>query len=71
MYVCICHAVSEPELRAHIVDGAQTDEAIGDRCGAGTGCGMCLERIDDLIDEMLPGRCAHSPGCRATCGLAA
>ena len=57
MYVCICHAVPEPELRAHIAAGADTEEAVGDRCGAGTGCGMCLDRIADLIDEVLPGRC--------------
>lgn len=51
MYVCICHHVREREVRAVIRLGARTEEAVGDACGAGTGCGSCLDRICDLIDE--------------------
>jgi len=51
MYVCICHHVREREVRAVIRAGARTEEAVGDTCGAGTGCGSCLDRICDLIDE--------------------
>ncbi|GIE82335.1 hypothetical protein Aph02nite_82850 [Actinoplanes philippinensis] len=51
MYVCICHHVREREVRAVIRAGARTEEAVGDACGAGTGCGSCLDRICDLIEE--------------------
>jgi bacterioferritin-associated ferredoxin len=51
MYVCICARVRERELRAAIRAGADTEESVGDACGAGTGCGSCLDRICDLIDE--------------------
>lgn len=51
MYVCICSRVRECELRAAIRSGAHTEEAVGDACGAGTGCGTCLDRIGDLLDE--------------------
>ncbi|GAB1692300.1 bacterioferritin-associated ferredoxin [Krasilnikovia sp. M28-CT-15] len=51
MYVCICARVRECELRAVIRDGARDEEAVGDACGAGTGCGSCLDRIGDLIAE--------------------
>ena len=51
MYVCICARVRECELRAAIEDGARSEETVGDVCGAGTGCGTCLDRICDLIDE--------------------
>jgi bacterioferritin-associated ferredoxin len=52
MYVCICMRVRERELRAAIQRGARTEETVGDECdGAGTGCGTCLDRICDLIDE--------------------
>ena len=51
MYVCICHRVRECEVRAVIDRGARTEDAVGDECGAGTGCGTCLDRIGDLIDE--------------------
>ena len=51
MYVCICARVREHEVRKSIRRGARTEETVGDSCGAGTGCGACLERISDLIAE--------------------
>jgi bacterioferritin-associated ferredoxin len=51
MYICICHHVREREVRALVRTGARTEEAVGDACGAGTGCGSCLDRICDLIEE--------------------
>jgi bacterioferritin-associated ferredoxin len=49
VYVCICLAVTESDLRACIDDGARTVDEIGDACGAGTGCGSCLDRVDVLL----------------------
>jgi len=51
MYVCICTAVTDSEIRSCIAAGARTVEEVGDACEAGTGCGSCLERICELIDE--------------------
>jgi bacterioferritin-associated ferredoxin len=51
MYVCICSRVRERDVRAAILCGARTEESVGDACGAGTGCGSCLDRIGELIDE--------------------
>jgi bacterioferritin-associated ferredoxin len=51
VYVCICARVRESEVRDAIRCGARTEESVGDACGAGTGCGTCLDRIGDLIDE--------------------
>jgi bacterioferritin-associated ferredoxin len=51
MYVCICARVRESEVRAAVQRGARTEESVGRACGAGTGCGTCLDRICDLIDE--------------------
>jgi len=51
MYVCICHAVDEQELRSHIADGACTTRHIAQRSRAGTGCGMCVRRIACLLGE--------------------
>jgi bacterioferritin-associated ferredoxin len=45
MYACICFAVSDDELDDAISAGARTEEEVGDACGAGTGCGSCLDRI--------------------------
>ena len=54
MFVCICARVRECELRGAIQAGARTEEAIGDACGAGTGCGTCLDRVCELIDQESP-----------------
>ena len=51
MYTCICERVRESEVRTVIRDGAETEESVGEACGAGTGCGTCLDRICELIDE--------------------
>ena len=47
MYVCICYAVTETELAGVLAAGARSEEEVGDACGAGTGCGSCLDRICD------------------------
>jgi bacterioferritin-associated ferredoxin len=51
MYVCICTRAREHEVRTAIRAGARSEESVGDACGAGTGCGSCLDRICDLIDD--------------------
>jgi bacterioferritin-associated ferredoxin len=62
MYVCICARVRECELRAAIRSGACTEEAVGTACGAGTGCGSCLDRVGDVLleEQVGPGRAAVS-----------
>lgn len=49
MYVCMCFAVCDREIRSCAARGARTVEEIGDATGAGTGCGSCHERIDALL----------------------
>jgi bacterioferritin-associated ferredoxin len=58
MYVCICAAVSEPEVRECIRTGARTAEDIGNRCAAGTGCGSCVERLTRMLAEVVGERAA-------------
>jgi bacterioferritin-associated ferredoxin len=59
--VCICHPTSDRDLDAVIDDGARTLQEIGQRCGAGTGCGAC---VDDLRDRLV-SRGAN--GCPRDC----
>jgi bacterioferritin-associated ferredoxin len=49
MYVCICAAVTDAELRTCIAAGARTIDEIGEACGAGTGCGSCLGEVDVFL----------------------
>jgi bacterioferritin-associated ferredoxin len=54
LYVCICARVRECEVRTAIQLGARCEDTIGEACGAGTGCGSCLDRICDMIEEVSP-----------------
>lgn len=49
MIVCHCHQVSDREIRQAIDDGASSLEAIGNVCGAGSGCGGCASEIASLL----------------------
>ena len=51
MYVCICRAVTDAQVKAAIDAGAHTVEAVTKACCAGDDCGACHERIEDLIEE--------------------
>jgi len=51
MYICHCRAVSDRTIRAEIELGAIDEDDIGDRCGAGTRCGSCLDEIRRLCHE--------------------
>jgi bacterioferritin-associated ferredoxin len=62
MIVCLCHPASDRDIDAMIDDGARTVAEIGERCGAGTGCGGCVE---DLLDRLL-AKGAQS-GCPRDC----
>jgi bacterioferritin-associated ferredoxin len=46
VYVCICHGVTDAQIAA---TGATTLDEVGDRTGAGTGCGMCQYKIEDVL----------------------
>lgn len=48
--VCLCHAVRDRELDAAIAEGAETVEEVGEACGAGTGCGACVEEIEERLE---------------------
>ncbi|MCE9573049.1 MAG: (2Fe-2S)-binding protein [Deltaproteobacteria bacterium] len=56
MIVCSCFATSERDVDATIRDGADSVDAIGERCGAGTGCGACREELAE--------RLGTGPNCR-------
>ncbi|MGQ0632144.1 MAG: (2Fe-2S)-binding protein [Sporichthyaceae bacterium] len=55
MYVCICHAVSEDEILDAVSDGAQCTIDVMDATQAGSGCGSCLLRLGEVVDEALSG----------------
>ena len=49
MYVCICRAVTESDVRGCIAEGACTIKDVVSRSAAGTGCGTCVQKIASLL----------------------
>jgi bacterioferritin-associated ferredoxin len=49
VYACIS-AVTMTQVRECIRNGARTVDDIGDDCGAGTGCGTCVDRLITMLD---------------------
>jgi bacterioferritin-associated ferredoxin len=52
MYVCVCHGVTEDDVRGCVTDGACSAREIRRQCGMRPGCGSCVQRICALIEEM-------------------
>ena len=51
MYVCICQAVKDAEVRQAIAAGADDVEQLGEELGVGVNCGCCREAAQALIDQ--------------------
>lgn len=49
MYVCLCNCVNDRRVAEVVEQGATTVEAVGEACGAGTGCGSCKDEIEKVI----------------------
>jgi len=64
MYVCVCMAVTDTEVRSAIEAGADSREAVTRACRAGGDCGACHGMIDSMLEDA-----AEGPGLVPTCGL--
>lgn len=67
MYVCVCLAVTESEVRSAIEAGATTRDVVTKHCRAGGDCGSCHGMIEQMIADHLEDQLdAHRPtitGC--------
>ncbi|MCG8416934.1 MAG: (2Fe-2S)-binding protein [Proteobacteria bacterium] len=55
-------ALTGQDIADAIADGAHTASQVGERCGAGMGCGACVNYIDEMIEES--GTACRGSGCR-------
>lgn len=51
MYICICRKISDHAIINAIEHGADNRVALINALGVGTGCGKCLDAVDELISE--------------------
>ncbi|NKB97592.1 MAG: (2Fe-2S)-binding protein [Pseudomonadales bacterium] len=52
MYVCMCHGVTDRQIKQAVADGHRDFLSIQAELGAGTGCGGCRDFTADLIDDL-------------------
>jgi len=38
-------------VHEHCAAGADSADAIGERCGAGWGCGTCVDRLKEILER--------------------
>jgi bacterioferritin-associated ferredoxin len=53
MYVCVCHAVTDREIRKAVDEGATSLFEVQCRLPVGSCCGRCQETAQQLVDEHL------------------
>jgi bacterioferritin-associated ferredoxin len=53
MWVCLCKAVTEKQVRLAVRNGARSLPEIALRCRAGTGCGGCAPELCRILDDEL------------------
>ncbi|MBX7059810.1 MAG: (2Fe-2S)-binding protein [Leptospirales bacterium] len=59
MYVCVCHAVTDGEIRKAVEGGASTLREVQASLPVGARCGACLDFAEHLVDEH-HGHCQRS-----------
>lgn len=50
MYVCVCHGVTDRQIREVAEAGCRTVAELTMRTGAGANCGSCLDMAAELLD---------------------
>jgi bacterioferritin-associated ferredoxin len=49
MYVCVCHGVTEDDVRRHADAGVCSPKELRAACGVRPGCGQCVLRMRTLL----------------------
>ena len=51
MYVCVCHAVTERQVREAVQDGMHSVRALREHLGVASECGKCAGCAHGIIKE--------------------
>jgi bacterioferritin-associated ferredoxin len=54
MIVCHCKSVSDTAIRGAIANGAVDEIDVAVTCGAGTGCGSCIDEVRRICESACP-----------------
>ena len=51
MYVCLCNAVSDKQIKKAISEGASSVEEVQQVSNVGKNCGTCIFAVKEIIDR--------------------
>lgn len=66
MYVCICHPITDKQIRQVLEDGAQTTAAVFRHFGHKVQCGKCVPYVRGMVEEHRETQ--QAGGCGGNCG---
>ncbi len=61
MYVCMCKAVTDRQIRHAVLEGADRLSEVSQRLGVCTGCGKCADHVCALIQTTLAEASVSTP----------
>jgi bacterioferritin-associated ferredoxin len=53
MYVCICRAVTDGQIRAAVEEGVTSIGGLRETLGCSSQCGKCVNHVKQIRDETL------------------
>lgn len=53
MIICNCFCVRENDIKKSIQEGCRTVDEIAEKTFASSGCGICQEEVQRILDEAL------------------
>lgn len=56
MYVCLCNAITDREIRRAVRDGADNLLELQQSLGVATNCGTCAQATEEILDAELTGQ---------------
>ena len=51
MYVCVCNAITDKQIRKAAKAGVRTIRDLQSKLGVATGCGACTEVASEILQE--------------------
>ena len=70
MYICICKAVTDGQIRSAVEDGVTSMSGLRESLGCTGQCGKCGKHVKQIRDEVLQGVGAFSDGSAFTASSA-
>jgi bacterioferritin-associated ferredoxin len=53
MYVCMCHGITDRQIREAVCDGVVSMRELRAELGVASSCGCCAQYAKQLLDETL------------------